>query len=103
MLMTSQRYSRYLPVYEATHPKSVRKHSITKDSASRSSRDIDLKNAPIGSAAYAAAKRRSTMNSRAMWEEEEELQRVLEASKTEGTPDPTSGRKAKRSREDSDE
>lgn len=43
------------------------------------------------------------MNSRAMWEEEEELQRVLEASKTEGTPDPTSGRKAKRSREDSDE
>lgn len=43
------------------------------------------------------------MNSRAMWEEEEELQRVLEASKTEGTPELTGRRKTKRVREDSDE
>jgi len=64
---------------------------------------MDYRNAPVGSAAYAAAKRRSTMNSRAMWEEEEELQRVLEASKTEGTPDPSGRRKVKRVREDSDE
>ncbi|KAJ8612070.1 hypothetical protein MRB53_037621 [Persea americana] len=71
-----------------------RKSSLPTDSESGSSKEPDGKGHVTLS-----AKRRSTMNSRAAYEEEETLQRVLEASKTEG---PTSGgRKTKRSREES--
>lgn len=45
------------------------------------------------------------MNSRAAWQEEEELQRVLEASKTEGGASGSSNghRKGKRVRDESEE
>jgi hypothetical protein len=48
-----------------------------------------------------ATKRRSTMNSRAAYDEDEVLRKVLEESKNESLP--PSDKRAKRAREDSDE
>lgn len=100
----SQRYSKYLPLYESVDVKSPQKHSTPKDSENRSSKDPEGKNGGTNANSL-SAKRRSTMNSRAAWQEEEELQRVLEASKTEGGGSGSSNghRKGKRTRDESEE
>jgi len=84
--------------------KQPKKLTTPKESEKHSSKEPETKAGAL-SASMLSAKRRSTMNSRAAWQEEEELQRVLEASKTEGgTSVSASGhRKGKRNREESEE
>jgi hypothetical protein len=48
-------------------------------------------------------KRRSTMNSRAAYDEDEVLRKVIEESKHEGVQPSENGNRKKRSREDSEE
>lgn len=94
---------------------SVRKGSVTKEKE----KDIDAKarkereNISRASVDSIAAKRRSTMNSRQAYDEEETLRRVIEESRgekegvngTSGTSISTGAgtRKGKRSRDDSEE
>jgi hypothetical protein len=109
-----QKYSRYLPVWEKTHPKSHRKMSIARETieAKPTSKDKekekDKERAPRTNASASAepfGKRRSTMNSRAAYDEDEVLRKVLEESKAEGTSvtDGGASRKGKRTRDDSEE
>ncbi|EON65674.1 hypothetical protein W97_04913 [Coniosporium apollinis CBS 100218] len=98
-----QRYSRYLPVWEQQHPKhSARKTSVSKD-ADKNPRDKD-KTTGRGSV-DSITKRRSTMNSRAAYEEDEMLRKVIEESKHEGDGVKTENgnRKGKRSRDESED
>lgn len=94
-----QRYSRYLPVYDQQHGKQ-RKSSVSKDTERHSSRDRD-RNARASVDSF--GKRRSTMNSRAAYDEDEVLKKVLEESKHDGAPGSEHGNRKKRSREDSEE
>ncbi|KAF9696286.1 hypothetical protein EKO04_005624 [Ascochyta lentis] len=95
-----QRYSRYLPVYDQQHGKKARKSSISKETVSPSSRHNDRNpRASVDS----LGKRRSTMNSRAAYDEDEVLRKVLEESKHEGAPPSENGNRKKRSRDDSEE
>ncbi|KAJ4294988.1 Histone deacetylase complex subunit [Kalmusia sp. IMI 367209] len=103
-LMTSpkgQKYSRYLPVWDQHHGKNARKSSLSKESENKAAKDKDrLSRASVES----FSKRRSTMNSRAAYDEDEVLRKVLEESKHEGVvPLLDNGNKKKRSREDSEE
>lgn len=110
-----QKYSRYLPVWEKTHPKSARKMSIVKDTiettkpaGKEKEKEKDKERAPRTNASASAepfGKRRSTMNSRAAYDEDEVLRKVLEESKAEGTSvtDGGASRKGKRTRDDSEE
>lgn len=99
MLLRRQKYSRYLPVYDQQHGKN-RKSSISKDLEKQLSRDKDRSSrASVDS----FGKRRSTMNSRAAYDEDEVLRKVLEESKHEGAPSSDGGNRKKRSREDSEE
>ncbi|KAJ4383593.1 Histone deacetylase complex subunit [Didymella sp. IMI 355093] len=96
-----QKYSRYLPVYDQQHGKKVRKSSISKETLSPSSRHND-RNARAS--VDSLGKRRSTMNSRAAYDEDEVLRKVLEESKHEGgAPASENGNRKKRSRDDSEE
>ncbi|KAJ9645745.1 Histone deacetylase complex subunit [Coniosporium tulheliwenetii] len=98
-----QRYSCYLPVWEHQHPKhSARKTSLSKD-ADKNSRDKD-KTSGRGSV-DSVTKRRSTMNSRAAYEEDEMLRKVIEESKHEGdgVKAENGNRKGKRSRDETSE
>ncbi|KAH8727734.1 hypothetical protein GQ44DRAFT_610337 [Phaeosphaeriaceae sp. PMI808] len=101
-VMTSpkgQKYSRYLPVYDQQHGKN-RKSSVSKDGEKQSGRDRDrISRASVDS----FGKRRSTMNSRAAYDEDEVLRKVLEESKHEGATTTENGARKKRSREDSEE
>ncbi|KAF2114173.1 hypothetical protein BDV96DRAFT_110938 [Lophiotrema nucula] len=103
-VMTSakgHRYSRYLPVYEPAHAKNTRKSSVSKETEGKGARDKDRLNR---ASAESFSKRRSTMNSRAAYDEDEVLRKVLEESKHEGTAAPSeSGTRKKRSRDDSEE
>jgi hypothetical protein len=95
----SQKYSRYIPVYDQQHGK-TRKSSISKDSEKTSGRDKDRSSrASVDS----FGKRRSTMNSRAAYDEDEVLRKVIEESKHEGPQTLENGNRKKRSREDSEE
>ena len=95
----SQKYSRYIPVYDQQHGTN-RKSSVSKDSDKQSGRDKDRSSrASVDS----FGKRRSTMNSRAAYDEDEVLRKVLEESKHEGAPASENGTRKKRSREDSEE
>ena len=96
-----QRYSRYLPVVEPRSSEASKKKVITREPESRSSREADAK----GGVLQANGKRRSTMNSRAAYDEEEVFRRVLEESKGNNGSDGTKSgsRKAKRTRDESDE
>jgi len=77
-----QKYSRYLPVYDQQQNKN-RKSSISKESDGHSGRDKDRNNrASVDS----FGKRRSTMNSRAAYDEDEVLRKVIEESKHQGAP-----------------
>ncbi|KAL1296671.1 hypothetical protein AAFC00_000151 [Neodothiora populina] len=96
-----QRYSRYLPLYPH-EAKSARKASFTKDSDAKATKERE--NVSRASVDSTAAKRRSTMNSRQTYEDEETLRRVIEESKGEGNPSGlsiASLRKGKRGRDDS--
>lgn len=71
-------------------------------------KDKDKERAPRTNASASAepfGKRRSTMNSRAAYDEDEVLRKVLEESKAEGTSvtDGGASRKGKRTRDDSEE
>jgi hypothetical protein len=106
LTLSSQKYSRYLPVCEKLPTKSShRKTSIAKATETKSTKEKD-KSARAAAAAAAAdslTKRRSTMNSRAAYDEEEVLRKILEESKTEVEKQDTSSRKGKRSRDESEE
>jgi hypothetical protein len=94
-----QRYSSYLPLHRTSGATS-RATSLTKDGTSK-----NRKTSP-NSAAKAASKRRSTMNSReAGYDEDELLRRVIEESKHDAAPEggEATTRRAKRGRSDSEE
>ncbi|KAH3906298.1 hypothetical protein HBH56_206400 [Parastagonospora nodorum] len=94
-----QKYSRYIPVYDQQNGK-ARKSSDAKDSDKASGRDKDRSSrASVDS----FGKRRSTMNSRAAYDEDEVLRKVIEESKHEGPQTEENGSRKKRSREDSEE
>lgn len=95
----SQKYSLYIPVHEKSSSKSHRKSSASKDADSRTAKEREK-----AARADALAKRRSTMNSRSAYDEEEVLRAVLEQSKKDGGLGSESNtRKGKRGRDDSDE
>ncbi|KAF2087094.1 hypothetical protein K490DRAFT_65959 [Saccharata proteae CBS 121410] len=104
-LMTSpngQRYSKYRPVVGSPPAKSShRKSSLSKEPESRSSKDKEKPRASV----EASAKRRSTMNSRAAYEDDEVLRQVIEESKSEGVAavSESGTRKVKRAREESED
>ncbi|KAF1965626.1 hypothetical protein BU23DRAFT_584901 [Bimuria novae-zelandiae CBS 107.79] len=103
-VMTSskgQRYSRYLPVWDQHHhAKNARKGSLSKESEKPPREKDALSRASVES----FSKRRSTMNSRAAYDEDEVLRKVLEESKHEGPVPPSeNGNRKKRNRDDSEE
>jgi hypothetical protein len=86
-------------VYDQQHGKN-RKSSISKDADKPSGRAQDRSSrASVDS----FGKRRSTMNSRAAYDEDEVLRKVLEESKQEGAASSDGSNGKKRSREDSEE
>ncbi|ORY18186.1 hypothetical protein BCR34DRAFT_583112 [Clohesyomyces aquaticus] len=103
-LMTSpkgQKYSRYLPVYDQTQSKNARKSSLSKEPENKTGRDKDRS---ARASVESLSKRRSTMNSRAAYDEDEVLRKVLEESKIEGaTTVSESGTRKKRGRDDSED
>jgi hypothetical protein len=88
---------------------SIVKETIENKPASKDKdKDKDKERAPRTNASASAepfGKRRSTMNSRAAYDEDEVLRKVLEESKAEGTSvtDGGASRKGKRTRDDSEE
>lgn len=96
----SQPYSRYLPLYRAEH-RSARKESFNKDSDAKARKEREaISRASVDSS---GAKRRSTMNSRQAYDEEETLRRVIEESKGANETTGSGSRKGKRSRDESEE
>ena len=96
-----QKYSRYLPIVEQSNAKHARKTSVSKEPDDKTSREKD-RNARASVESF--GKRRSTMNSRAAYDEDEVLRKVLEESKNEGPAVPSeNGLRKKRSRDDSEE
>ena len=88
-------------MYDQQHGKKARKSSVSKETLSPSSRHND-RNARAS--VDSLGKRRSTMNSRAAYDEDELLRKVLEESKHEGgAPASENGNRKKRSRDDSEE
>jgi hypothetical protein len=86
-------------VWSRSHPKLSRKGSVDKDDKSKIIKDKEKIRQ-----ALPETKRRSTMNSRAAYDEDEVLRKVLEESKVEGSGSTESGsRKGKRHRDDGDE
>ena len=83
-----------------SHGKTARKSSIPKDADAKTPRDKD-RNARASAESF--SKRRSTMNSRAAYDEDEVLRKVLEESKHEGATQSENGNRKKRSRDDSEE
>lgn len=98
-MVSRQKSSRYLPVYE---------EASTKTSPSPSNHDPDAKTTKDTkfsrqSAMSLSTKRRSTMNSRdAAYDEEEQLRIAIEQSKGQGV-DENTDRRRKRGRSDSEE
>jgi hypothetical protein len=83
-----------------SHPKTVRKGSVDKDDRGKQKDRERLSRA----SALPETKRRSTMNSRAAYDEDEVLRKVLEESKTEGQGSTVDGsRRGKRGRDDGEE
>ena len=89
-------------MYEQTHSKTSRKHAHLKENEPRVGKE---KEALQLSKAESFTKRRSTMNSRAAYDEDEVLRKVIEESKGEGQIQSTDGstRRGKRSRDDNAE
>ncbi|KAG9944176.1 hypothetical protein KCU85_g8145, partial [Aureobasidium melanogenum] len=96
-----QRYSRYLPVMKP-EPKSARKASLTKETESAKARREQRESQNRASVESSTGKRRSTMNSRQAYDDEETLRRIIEETKDDGESTPAV-RKGKRGRDDSEE
>ena len=97
--IASQRYSLYLPLRNQSSAPAT-PQPPTRDRASR--RTKDTKTRP--SAEVLSQKRRSTLNSREYYDEDEQLRRAIEESKKDGTIGGSELlRQNKRSRSDSDE
>ncbi|KLU83402.1 hypothetical protein MAPG_02462 [Magnaporthiopsis poae ATCC 64411] len=99
-----QRYSHYLPVSRQSRSTSRQTAPREKEGAkSPKQREARSgKSAP----ALASSKRRSTLNSRGVYDEEEELRRAIEASKEDAPPDEqdsAGSRRPKRGRSNSEE
>ncbi|KAK8239676.1 hypothetical protein IWZ00DRAFT_81558 [Phyllosticta capitalensis] len=98
-----QKYSHYIPVVgDKSPPKTnIRKGSISKEHDTKAGRDKDKSRASV----EAHTKRRSTMNSRAAYDDDEVLRKVIEESKGDGgAAEPeTNSRKGKRSRDESED
>lgn len=92
-----QQFSHYLPVWKPA-AKSHRKGSVEKDDRPKTTKEKERL-----SRALPETKRRSTMNSRSAYDEEEVLRKVLEESKTEGLGPENGHRKGKRGRDDSED
>ena len=85
-----------------SHKASYRKSSTFKDTTGRSAKEKEKMTARPS--VENLSKRRSTMNSRAAYDEDEMLRRVLEESKHEGQQAQDNGsRKGKRARDESEE
>lgn len=83
-------------------PKSARKSSLTKETESAKARREQRESQNRASVESSTGKRRSTMNSRQAYDDEETLRRIIEETKDVG--DSTSAvRKGKRGRDDSEE
>jgi hypothetical protein len=78
----------------------TRKSSVSKDGEKQPGRDKD-RNSRASVDSF--GKRRHTMNSRAAYDEDEVLRKVIEESKHEGALPSENGTRKKRSREDSEE
>jgi hypothetical protein len=104
LLLCRQLYSRYLPVVSKTGFKpSNRKSSVSKEWEARQ-RDLER----IRQMSSETNKRRSTMNSRATYDEDEMLRKVLEESRADGAltvngSETGTTRKGKRVRDESEE
>lgn len=98
------KYSHYIPVVDAAERSSSRTKSITKEAESRSSRERDNRSGSQKNL-MPNGKRRSTMNSRAAYDEEEMIRLAVEESKGNGTNASSASlkRRSKRTRNDSDE
>jgi hypothetical protein len=95
-----QNFSHYLPVWLKSHPKSARKSSVENDDKKK---QTDKERSGRASA-LPESKRRATMNSRAAFDEDEVLRKVIEESKAEQQASTEGGsRKGKRNRDDSEE
>ncbi|KAI9716211.1 MAG: hypothetical protein M1828_000437 [Chrysothrix sp. TS-e1954] len=99
-----RRYSKYLPVTEADPPKLTRKQSMQREPSNRSAKDTAGK-ATRNNGSSKGENRRSTMNSRSAWDEDEILRRALEESKgmSHGDGSTNGTRKGKRGRDESNE
>ena len=101
--MSSQKFSRYLPVNDVETTKTSRAGSHAKDGDSKAR---DSKSSRL-TTSLQNAKRRSTMNSRdAAYDEEEQIRRAIEASKGEDKNSRSidgGTRRTKRGRSDSEE
>ncbi|KAG9646475.1 hypothetical protein KCU95_g18991, partial [Aureobasidium melanogenum] len=96
-----QRYSRYLPVMKP-EPKSARKSSLTKETESAKARREQRESQNRASVESSTGKRRSTMNSRQAYDDEETLRRIIEETKDDSESTPAV-RKGKRGRDDSED
>ncbi|CAD0010846.1 unnamed protein product [Aureobasidium pullulans] len=82
-----QRYSRYLPVMKP-EPKTSRKSSLTKETESAKARREQRESQNRASVESSTGKRRSTMNSRQAYDDEETLRRIIEETKDVGESTP---------------
>ncbi|KAH7063161.1 hypothetical protein B0J12DRAFT_758348 [Macrophomina phaseolina] len=99
-----QKYSHYIPVVgnKVSSKHTARKSSVSKEAESRNSKEKDKQSR---SSVEAFTKRRSTMNSRAAYDDDEVLRQVIEDSKGEGGPTASESgtRKGKRGRDQSED
>jgi hypothetical protein len=101
-ILQRQRYSRYLPVYEQLKPN--RRKSVSKEAEGKVGRDKEREKL-LKAQADSITKRRSTMNSRAAYDEDEALKKALEESRGDNgaTSEEPSTRNGKRNRDESEE
>lgn len=93
-------------MWEQTHPRVIRKTSVAKDESPKLAVNTKEKEKERLSRGLpdAFGKRRSTMNSRSAYDEDEVLRKVLEESKAEGSKSAeNASRKGKRFRDESEE
>lgn len=101
-MLARQRYSKYLPLQQRASRATSLAGSIVKE-GTKSPKSTSSKTR--AESAHAAAKRRSTMNSRDAAYDDEQLRRAIEASKEETALDTVEDgpRRPKRGRSDSEE
>lgn len=100
--MCRRLFSLYLPLYPNLQ-KSARKGSVSRESDAKAKKEREQ--ASRASVESSTTKRRSTMNSRQAFDDEETLRRVIEESKVENEASASvvGSRRGKRGRDDSEE